>query len=389
MVRSAAKAEMRGIEEQCGVFQFVLLKLAARCNINCTYCYWFRDTSVYALPKILPLEVEEKFIERLRHHITAFRIPSFSILFHGGEPLLFGKPRLRAFCDKLRSLEENTGAEIRKSITTNGILVDEEWSQLFKEFGISVTLSIDGAEAQHNLYRMDFHGQGTYNSVVVALALLRKSGLEPGVLAVCDPNSSPEDLCKTFVDELGLKSFDVLVPDATYDDKVISIENYYKKLFDLWFDKYSYMGIEIRCVENMIRSSMGLPSTTKAIGYGPLSILTMSTDGCLEPLDVLRIAGSGFTRTTYNVKDHQFQDVQNDPKWRDAWHASLNLCEICKRCEFHDTCGGGYLPSRWSKQRGYDNPSVYCEDLKGIFRHIQRRVLPSLYFQPGEMPRST
>src|SRR6267378_3018173 len=88
---------------------------------------------------------------------------------------------------------------------------------------------------------------------------------------------------------------------------------------------------------------------------------------------------------SYNVKDHQFQDVQNDPKWRDAWHASLNLCEICKRCEFHDTCGGGYLPSRWSKQRGYDNPSVYCEDLKGIFRHIQRRVLPSLYFQPGEM----
>jgi uncharacterized protein len=33
-------------------------------------------------------------------------------------------------------------------------------------------------------------------------------------------------------------------------------------------------------------------------------------------------------------------------------------------------CGGGYLPHRFSKDNGYDNPSVYCEDLYGTFEHI-------------------
>ena len=31
-------------------FAFVLVKLASRCNINCTYCYWFRDAEVYEKP---------------------------------------------------------------------------------------------------------------------------------------------------------------------------------------------------------------------------------------------------------------------------------------------------------------------------------------------------
>src|SRR5215467_4902177 len=66
------------------VFDYILLKLAARCNINCSYCYWFRDKSVYDLPKILTAEVEECLIEKLLCHIQAYQLPSFSILFHGG-----------------------------------------------------------------------------------------------------------------------------------------------------------------------------------------------------------------------------------------------------------------------------------------------------------------
>ena len=40
---------------------------------------------------------------------------------------------------------------------------------------------------------------------------------------------------------------------------------------------------------------------------------------------------------------------------------------------------GGYLPSRWRDGNGYDNPTVYCDDIKDIFRHIRERVGPTLY----------
>jgi hypothetical protein len=35
------------------------------------------------------------------------------------------------------------------------------------------------------------------------------------------------------------------------------------------------------------------------------------------------------------------------------------------------SCGGGYLPHRFSKANGYANPSVYCDDLYATFEHIE------------------
>jgi uncharacterized protein len=43
-----------------------------------------------------------------------------------------------------------------------------------------------------------------------------------------------------------------------------------------------------------------------------------------------------------------------------------------------DACGGGHLAQRWSTERQYDNPSVYCESWKAIFSHIWKRIAPTL-----------
>jgi uncharacterized protein len=64
--------------------------------------------------------------------------------------------------------------------------------------------------------------------------------------------------------------------------------------------------------------------------------------------------------------------------WLEAYRASLNLNDTCKVCEYHQACGGGYLPHRWSPETRYDNPSVYCEDIKEIFNHMWARVAPEV-----------
>ena len=90
-------------------FAFVLVKLASRCNINCTYCYWFRDAEVYEKPAVLTPEAEDAFCLRLEEHIREFDLPVFLLVFHGGEPLLFPKRRFDALMKKLRDIEERTG----------------------------------------------------------------------------------------------------------------------------------------------------------------------------------------------------------------------------------------------------------------------------------------
>lgn len=357
------------------IFDYLLLKIAARCNIKCTYCYWFKDKSVYELPKVLTLDAENALMIKLADHINQYNLKKFHILFHGGEPLVIGKYRFVSLIDKLQDIENRTGCNIDLSITTNGTLIDNEWISIFRYFDIKPTISIDGTKEIHDTRRIDFFGKGTYDKVITSIKLLQMNHIEPGILAVCDPTSDPKIICDHFINELGLKHFDILVPDATYEDNPISIANYYKKLFDIWYDQDSTKNMSIRYVRAMLIGILGKNSHIESIGYGPIQTCAMLTDGSLEPLDVLRIAGYKHTSTKLSIFNNTFQDIINDPIWHEAFTASLNLHDNCKKCEYLQACGGGFLPHRWSKENRYNNPSVYCSDLKEIFAHISDRIM--------------
>lgn len=356
------------------VANYTLVKLSTRCNIGCTYCYWFRDNEVYDKPKILTEESEEHFLNRLEKHITLHNVSIFFLLFHGGEPLLFGKKRFKNLCTKARSLEAKLGFTLKLAVTTNGLLIDNEWIDIFLHYRVNVTLSIDGPATIHDKVRIDFKGAGTHTRVVAALSNLRAHGIEPGVLAVCDPNSDAESVCRYFADELALTEFDILVPDATHEDSPVPIHDYYIKLFDVWYDDYLPRGVRIRYLETLLQGLLGVEGHVESIGYGPNTTVTLLTDGSLEPLDVLRTVGDGFTRTCINVANNDLQDIQRDPLWREVLRSSLTLPTECKTCPYNVVCGGGHIGTRWSKSRRFDNPSVYCDSIKKILAHIWQRL---------------
>jgi len=360
------------------VFRYLLVKLASRCNLNCTYCYWFRDATVYDTPPILTSEVEHAFLRKLESHVVAHELDYFSLLFHGGEPLLFGKRRFARLLSDLLKIEKRTGCAFKLSVTTNGTMIDEQWAKLLRVANVAVTLSVDGPKVIHDKARVDHAGRGSHDNVIHGLSELRHAGIEPGVLAVCDPRSDPQTITTYFVNTLGIKHFDILMPDFNHNDSPLSIAPYYKRLFDLWYDDYSRRGVDVRTVRAMVKSLLGGDSAMESVGYGPILTVTMLTDGALEPLDVLRIAGSGATRSKRNILDHTFQDVTTDSVWLEAFRASLNLCQTCRTCVYRQACGGGYLPQRWSTERRYDNPSVYCEDLKEIYGYIWSRIAPEV-----------
>jgi uncharacterized protein len=202
-------------------------------------------------------------------------------------------------------------------------------------------------------------------------------------LAVCDPLTDPADVTEFFVRDLRLSHFDILMPDFNHNDSVPSIAAYYTKLFDLWLERYGPSGVSIRTPKAMATSVLGGEAHSESIGYGPIQTVTLLTDGALEPLDVLRVAGRGVTKTGVNIQTHRIQDAAADPVWLEAYGASLNLPNSCQQCPYVHACGGGYLPHRWSDERRFDNPSVYCEDLKIIFRHVWQKIAPQIYVRTG------
>jgi uncharacterized protein len=360
----------------------IVVKLTSVCNLSCTYCYWFRDAAVDSLPGRMTEEVEAAYLSRLRDHVIRYPLERMVFGLHGGEPLLFGKNRMAHHLEQLRLIERDSGVAFDVHLTTNGVLIDPEWAAMFRQFGVQVGLSIDGPPSLHDRRRIDLRGRPSHVAVLRGLAELLRVGIDPGVLAVCDPLSDPREVVAYFVDQLGVTNFDILVPDARHGDRPASIAAYYTDLFDLWFDRYSQRGVRIRFVEAAVRGLLGGTSGVDSIGFGPITIITLTTDGNLQVQDVCRIAGDGSIVTPVNVLTHDLEAIHDDPLWREVWAASTSLAPECRTCPWQHSCGGGHIASRWSDERRFDNPSVYCEDFKQIMSHYWARVAPTLFLEP-------
>src|SRR6476659_2506932 len=90
----------------------LLVKVATRCNIDCSYCYWFRDAAVYNKPKLMSLEVMQQLLQRIEEHIVKHSLVDLPIILHGGEPLLWGVDNFRRFSEGCEGIFNRTDCDI-------------------------------------------------------------------------------------------------------------------------------------------------------------------------------------------------------------------------------------------------------------------------------------
>jgi uncharacterized protein len=357
----------------------LLVKVATRCNIDCSYCYWFRDASVYDKPKLMSADVLRQLLLRVEEHIAKHSLVDFPIILHGGEPLLWGVENFHRFAQACEDISSRTGCEIPIAVTTNGLLIDDEWLDCLEAHDISVAISLDGPAHIHDAHRRTFQGNGTHAAVERVARKLVSRDIGLLALAVCNPAHPPKQYADFFA-ACGISNYDIMIPDATVDENPPSIAAFYEGLFNLWLEaNRTKPTVHIRIIADMITALLGNNSPTEGVGHKPVELCTVMTDGSVEAHDVLRIAGDGFTQTTFNIFDHPIDDVRNEPRWKAARDASINLCGKCRQCKFMNACGGGYLPHRFSKRNGYDNPSVYCDDLYAMFENMQLVLADHLY----------
>jgi uncharacterized protein len=362
----------------------LLVKVATRCNIDCSYCYWFRDASVYDKPKLMSADVLRQLLTRIEQHVAMHSLVDFPIVLHGGEPLLWGVENFHRMAEACAAISARTGCEIPIAVTTNGVLIDEEWLDCLEAHDISVAISLDGPAHIHDAHRRTFQGNGTHAAVERAARKLVSRDIGVIALAVCNPAHPPRQYAEFFA-ACGISNYDIMIPDATVDETPPSIASFYQGLFDLWLEaNRNHPTVHIRIIADMITALLGNNSPTEGVGHKPVELCTVMTDGSVEAHDVLRIAGDGFTRTNFNIFEHPIDSVRNEPRWMAARDASINLCEKCRQCKFMNACGGGYLPHRFSRKNGYDNPSVYCDDLYAMFDKMQSALADHLYVsKPG------
>ena len=98
---------------------------------------------------------------------------SVSFAFQGGEPTMAGLGFFRHFVDEVKRNKKG-GQSVSFSLQTNGYAITEEWAAFFKENNFLIGISVDGNKTEHDRYRIDAAGEGTFLRVINNLKLLEK-----------------------------------------------------------------------------------------------------------------------------------------------------------------------------------------------------------------------
>jgi uncharacterized protein len=359
--------------------QFVL-KTASRCNLNCSYCYVYNkgNDSWRHRPALMPDDVFDASVERMRRYCERSGQPTVSVSFHGGEPCLIGVERFAQRCGRLRR-ELGDEDTLRLILQTNGTLLDAEWAEVIKAFAVEVGVSVDGAQEVHDAHRVDHGARGSYTRVRRGLAALTEAGVPFSILSVIQLGADGLAAHRHLV---GLEpaGINYLFPDYTHDTfapvrrayGATPCWDFLRPIFDDWAASWP-PPIAVPLFWNVIRLVMGADSNLDVLGNDRLPFAFIHADGAIEALDVLGVCGTDVAATGLNVLTSDFSDIAAVSDFhRATMFVGTALPEGCRACPERDTCGGGYLPHRHSRERGFDNPSVWCADLLAFFAHVRR-----------------
>ena len=138
------------------------LHVAHDCNLRCQYC--FASTGDFGTGrKIMPFEVAKKAIDFVISRSGKRR--NIEVDFFGGEPLM-AWDTVKQTIDYARSIEDEHGKKFRFTITTNGLLLDDEKIDYINSNMDNVVLSLDGRPSVNDEMRKTVSGAGIYDIIV-------------------------------------------------------------------------------------------------------------------------------------------------------------------------------------------------------------------------------
>ena len=166
-------ASMAGtFKERSGdVVKALCLHVAHTCNLNCSYC--FASQGKYHGERVLmSFEVGKRALDFLIEN--SGRRTNLEVDFFGGEPLM-NWDVVKQLVEYARTQEEPHHKKFRFTLTTNGMLIDDEVIEFANREMSNVVLSLDGRKEIHDALRVDYAGKGSYERIVPKFQKLVKA----------------------------------------------------------------------------------------------------------------------------------------------------------------------------------------------------------------------
>ena len=145
-----------------GVVKALCLHVAHTCNLNCEYCFASQG-KFHGERALMSFETGKAALDFLVANSGSRR--NLEVDFFGGEPLMnFGV--VKELVAYARSIEKEAGKHFRFTLTTNGVLIDDDVIDFANRECANVVLSLDGRKEIHDHFRVDRNGKGSFDAIV-------------------------------------------------------------------------------------------------------------------------------------------------------------------------------------------------------------------------------
>ncbi|XCB24732.1 cyclophane-forming radical SAM/SPASM peptide maturase GrrM/OscB [Tunturibacter gelidoferens] len=343
------------------------------CNINCDYCY-LADRSNRSRMSIADA------ISLVRHVVSSGLVgDSLSIVWHAGEPLTLPA----SYYWDIFAGVANAHPEIhfKHSFQTNGMLINDEWCRLFRQWNVNVGVSIDGPAWIHDSHRKDRAGRGTHDRVMAGARVLRANDIPFHVISVLSANSldHADEIFAFFmamdVDRIG---FNIEELESAHTDSSISSRHLsqVQTFFEVLANCRQKEGkrIHIREFDNALSAIAGCELNPENSGdlmnnqTEPLAILTVAWDGSFTTFSPELIDAKSRDHASFifgNILQGDLEDLMENPKFvaiAAEVEAGRKLCS--NSCQYFPLCGGGAPSNKYFENGRFDSTeTVYCQSV--------------------------
>lgn len=347
-------------------FSLQLKPAGSDCNLKCRYCY--AEPFKNGFIQFMSDEVLEKAISECIVHNG-----NPTITYHGGEPMLPGIEFYQK-AQNIISKYQKPNQIVRQVMQTNGTLVTLEFAQFFKKYNFDMGISLDGPKDVHNLNRVDFKNNGSFNQVMKGLETLRCAGLTPSVISTITSETLP--YAKETFEFLIKNGFRSIKYSPVYDvenEKFnISSQQWFEYLlivFNLWLE-YGDPGISIVQLDELIawlNPNENFPMCSS--NHGCLCWISIDPDGSMYPCSYFKV-----DMPYGNILDTSFIEVAKTSNYKKFYNLFTTPPAKCSKCQFNKLCGNG-CPAIRLKGSIIDSTGiyVYCEERLNLFKKIKER----------------
>ncbi len=363
-------------------FTTMVKPVGSLCNMRCKYCYYLDKAALYDYRQP---QMDDRLLESyIRANIEGNNSPVIAFAWHGGEPLLAGKEFFR----KAVALQQRyaEGKTVENSIQTNGLLVDDEWCQIFRDNNFLVGVSIDGPEHIHDAHRVDAGGNPTFARVMKGIERLYRNRVEYNTLTTVNIHSEGRGAeVYKFLRQISVFMQFLPVAELLCDGRVQSPENegadvapwsvsakgfgqFMCDIFDIWVKNdvgRRYVQLFDATLALMVGVQPSVCSLCETCGSG----LTVEHNGDVYCCD-------HFVYPQYkigNIHTDRLADLAYcDRQFEFGVAKRALLPRECRHCKFYNLCHGECPKHRFiADNTGEYGKNYLCDGYRMFYEHTE------------------